>query len=158
VVRIVKSRRLDWAAHVVQTYIIFPGKPARKQPPESLRSGLGLCPAAGSSKMDKPLGCATDSFHNRSVALFFPACFSSFSLFLLRLAVIVTGMYSCAMVQAVSHQPLTAEAQIHTQVNPCGSCGGQNGIETGLSPSSSVNPVSIIPPWFSILIYLVDKQ
>jgi hypothetical protein len=39
-----------------------------------------------------------------------------------------------AMAQAVSCRPLTVEAQ----VSQCGTCGGQSGTGTGLSPSSSV--------------------
>jgi hypothetical protein len=31
------------------------------------------------------------------------------------------------MAQVVSRQPLTAEAQVRVQVNPCGICGGQSG-------------------------------
>jgi hypothetical protein len=42
------------------------------------------------------------------------------------------------MAQAVSYQPLTAEAQVRALVNPCGICGGQSGTGTGFSPSSSV--------------------
>jgi hypothetical protein len=35
------------------------------------------------------------------------------------------------MAQAVSRRPLTAEAQVHAWVNPCGICGGQSGTGTG---------------------------
>jgi hypothetical protein len=45
-----------------------------------------------------------------------------------------------AMVQAVSHRPLTLVAR----VSLCRICGGQNDTGTGLSLSSSVFPVSII--------------
>jgi hypothetical protein len=40
--------------------------------------------------------------------------------------------------QVVSRRSLTAEGRVRVQVNPCGICGGQSGIGTGLSPSSSV--------------------
>jgi hypothetical protein len=40
------------------------------------------------------------------------------------------------MAQAVSCQPLTAEARIHAQVSPCEICGGQSG--TGFSQVASV--------------------
>jgi hypothetical protein len=62
------------------------------------------------------------------------------------------------MAQAVSHRPLIAEAQGRARVSPCGIYGEQNGSGTGFSLSSSVFPVSIIPPWLSILIYLRGKQ
>jgi hypothetical protein len=37
------------------------------------------------------------------------------------------------MAQAVSCQPLTAEAQVCAGVSPCGICGGQSGTRTGFS-------------------------
>jgi hypothetical protein len=44
-----------------------------------------------------------------------------------------------AMAQAVSRQPLIAEAWVRAHVSPCGICGGQSGTGTGFSP------VSIVP-------------
>jgi hypothetical protein len=44
------------------------------------------------------------------------------------------------MSQAVSHQPLTAEARVRGRVNPCGICGGQSETGTGLSPSPLALP------------------
>jgi hypothetical protein len=44
------------------------------------------------------------------------------------------------MAQAVSRRPLTAEARVRSRVSPCGICGGQSGIGTGFSPSTSVFP------------------
>jgi hypothetical protein len=44
------------------------------------------------------------------------------------------------MVQAVSRWPLTAESRVRARVNACGICGGQSGIGTGFSLSSSVFP------------------
>jgi hypothetical protein len=58
-----------------------------------------------------------------------------------------------AMAQVVSRRPLTAEAQVRVEVNPCGICGGQSGTGTGFSPSSSAFPCQyIIPPSLSKLI------
>jgi hypothetical protein len=45
-----------------------------------------------------------------------------------------------AMAQVVSRRPLTAEARVRAQVNPCGICGEQRGAVPGFSPSSSVFP------------------
>jgi hypothetical protein len=50
------------------------------------------------------------------------------------------------MAQAVSRRPVTAESRVHHGVGPCGICGGQSGTGTGFSPSTSVSPVSFIPP------------
>jgi hypothetical protein len=44
------------------------------------------------------------------------------------------------MAQVVSRWPLTAEAQVHARVNPCGICGGQHGTGTGFSLSFLVLP------------------
>jgi hypothetical protein len=63
------------------------------------------------------------------------------------------------MCQAVSHQPLTAEAWVPAWVSTCGICGGQTGSGTGFSLSYLVLPVSIIPSWLSTLIcHLGDEQ
>jgi hypothetical protein len=44
------------------------------------------------------------------------------------------------MAQAVSRRPLTAEAWVRSRVGPCGICGGQSGIETGLYFHGSDKP------------------
>jgi hypothetical protein len=61
--------------------------------------------------------------------------------------------WGCAMAQVVSRRPLTVEARVRDQDNPCGICGGQSGTGIGFSP------VNIIPPSLSILMFhLVDEQ
>jgi hypothetical protein len=43
-------------------------------------------------------------------------------------------------------KPLTADARVRAHLSPCGICSGQSGNGAGFSPSSSVSPVSVIPP------------
>jgi hypothetical protein len=43
------------------------------------------------------------------------------------------------MAQGVSRRPLTAEAQVRSQVSPCGICGGQSGTGTGPPPPPSTS-------------------
>ena len=50
------------------------------------------------------------------------------------------------MAQAVSRRPLDAEAQFRSQTSSCEVFVGHSGNGTGFSPSTSVSPVSIIPP------------
>ena len=47
---------------------------------------------------------------------------------------------------AVSRRHLTTEAWVRSQTSPCEICGGQSVTGTGFSPSTSVSPVSTIPP------------
>jgi hypothetical protein len=42
-----------------------------------------------------------------------------------------------AMIQVVSHRPLTAEVWVRFRVIPCGIYGGRSGTGVGFSPSSS---------------------
>jgi hypothetical protein len=64
-----------------------------------------------------------------------------------------------AMAQAVSRQPLTTEAWVRTQVGSCGICDGQSGTGHVSLRVFRFSPVTIIPPWLSMLIYNVrDEQ
>jgi hypothetical protein len=60
-----------------------------------------------------------------------------------------------AMAQAVSLRRLTTEALVHSRVSLYEICGGQNGIGTGFSPSTSGFPVSTIPPMLHIHLHLM---
>jgi hypothetical protein len=63
------------------------------------------------------------------------------------------------MAQAVIRRYLTAEARVRAWVSPCEICDGQSGTGAGCSPTFSVSPVSLIPPWLIMLIYhLGDEQ
>jgi hypothetical protein len=57
------------------------------------------------------------------------------------------------MVQVVSRRPLTTETQVRARMSRIWIRVEQNGTGTDISPSSSVFPVNIIPPWISILVY-----
>jgi hypothetical protein len=54
--------------------------------------------------------------------------------------------------QVVSHCPVTAEAQVQSQVSLCGIYGGQSGTERGFPPIPSIISGSVIRPC-SILIH-----
>jgi hypothetical protein len=59
------------------------------------------------------------------------------------------------MDQAAGRRPLTADVQVRARVSLCGICVIQSGNGTGFSPSSSIYPVNIVPPWLSLLMYHV---
>jgi hypothetical protein len=68
-------------------------------------------------------------------------------------------MLSCAMGQAVSFWPLTVETWLHVWVSPYGICGGKVALGQVFLQVLQFSPISIIPPWLSILIYhLGDEQ
>jgi len=50
------------------------------------------------------------------------------------------------MAQAVSRRSLNAEAQFRSQTSSCEVFVGHSGTGTGFSPSTSVSPVTTIPP------------
>jgi hypothetical protein len=50
------------------------------------------------------------------------------------------------MAQTISRRPFTAQTRIRYQARICKICGDRIGAGTGFSPSTSVSPVSIIPP------------
>jgi hypothetical protein len=59
------------------------------------------------------------------------------------------------MDQAAGRRPLTADVQVRARVSLCRICVIQSGTGTGFSPSSSIYPVNIVPPWLSLLMYHV---
>jgi hypothetical protein len=69
----------------------------------------------------------------------------------------VSSKWSFPYVPRTCLQYLTnaAEARVHTQVSPCMICSGQSGTGTSFSPSTSVFPVSIIPPLFRIHLCII---
>jgi hypothetical protein len=58
----------------------------------------------------------------------------------------ITNDLGRAMAQAVSHRTLTSEPRVRTRVCQCGIYGEQSGTGKGFFPSSSIFPVTIIPP------------
>jgi hypothetical protein len=56
----------------------------------------------------------------------------------------------CAMAQAVSCLPPTAEARVQSWVSPCGICGGQSGHGAGFFPEYFGFPLSVSFHWCSI--------
>jgi hypothetical protein len=51
------------------------------------------------------------------------------------------------MAQAVGRRPLTAETRVRYRDSPYGICDRQSNTGTAFSPSSSVSPANIIPPF-----------
>ena len=57
----------------------------------------------------------------------------------------------------VSRRSLTAEARVQSKASLCEIFSGQSGPVTGFSPSTSVSPVSIIPPILHTVLRLVPQ-
>jgi hypothetical protein len=55
------------------------------------------------------------------------------------------------MAQMVSHQPFTTESWVCARVSPCGVCGGHVALGQVFHQVLWFSPISIIPPWLSIL-------
>jgi hypothetical protein len=70
----------------------------------------------------------------------------------------VVRLVGRAMAQTVSRRPPNAEARVRARVSPFGICGGQSDTGTGFSPSSSISPVSIIPPGLHTRNHLGEEQ
>jgi hypothetical protein len=60
-----------------------------------------------------------------------------------------------AMVQLVSRRPLTVEEPFVTRASSCEIYNERSGNETGISPSTSVSPVSTIPPMLHTHFHLI---
>jgi hypothetical protein len=60
----------------------------------------------------------------------------------------------CVMAQAVRRRPLTAEAQVRSQVIPCKIGGGQGGTPTGFSPRTFSLSI-IVQPMLRICLHLL---
>ena len=58
------------------------------------------------------------------------------------------------MAQAVSRQPLTAEAWVRSQASSCEVCYGQSGSGIVVSPTTSVFPILVSFDWSSMFIRL----
>jgi len=59
----------------------------------------------------------------------------------------------CVITEALSHWPLTSDAEVLSQAGPSGICGGQSCIGTGISPSTCFN-LSVSFHQCSIFIHL----
>ena len=57
-----------------------------------------------------------------------------------------------------SRRSLTAKADVQSKISLCDIFGRQSGPETGFSPSTSVSPVSIIPPMLHTVLHLVPQD
>ena len=67
---------------------------------------------------------------------------------------LIIAFKGSAIAQAVSCFPFTAEVLVRSQASPRDICGGQSGTVTGFSLSTSVSPVTIIPPFFHTHLHL----
>lgn len=72
---------------------------------------------------------------------------------------ILNSKVDCAIAQAVSYWPPTAEVCVGYQVRPLGVCGGQSGIRSGFRRVRPFSPVIIsqIPDTQSCIILLTDS-
>jgi hypothetical protein len=66
-----------------------------------------------------------------------------------------TGPRGCAMTQAVSSQPFTAESRVRSKVSPFGIYGAQNDTETGFPPCFIL---SVSLQQCSILVFIYHQR
>jgi len=59
---------------------------------------------------------------------------------------VTTACLRRVMAQAVSRRPVTTDVPVRSLVSPCEICGRQGGTVTGLSPSTLVSSVTMVPP------------